>query len=415
MTIGHDEAIVGPRPNLSVPQDVRVLGTDDEAVCAARSFAASIRRHAVERDRDRQLPYEELRELARSGLLAMRVPPHFGGAGVSNSTVAEVFRVVSTADPAIGQIPQNHVQFVDTIIRFGTERQQRYFLPQFLAGARLGNALSERGGRTARDWVTRLTRQPDGTHLLSGRKYYSTGAFTAQWIPVFALDEGGAVVMAYVPRDAPGVQVDQDWNAFGQRGTFSGTTTLSDVRVQEEWVVRDTFSPQRSTTYGAFGQLMHAAVDVGIARGALDDGVEFLRERARPARDSDVLRAADDPPLVQLAGELDVQVRAAESLLRTAASALDLADERPADSQLVTEARLAVAAAKAFGGGAALRVASEIFDFSGSSAADSKYGLDRHWRNARTHTLHDPARSKYRHLGRYLISQVEPPSGEPLI
>jgi SfnB family sulfur acquisition oxidoreductase len=398
-----------------VPADVRVIASDLEAITAAAAYAQAIAPGAVERDREGRMPHAELQELARTGLLAMRVPAAYGGAGVSSATVAEVFRLISAADPAIGQIPQNHIQFVDTFIRFGSRQQREFFLPQVLGGARFGNALSERGGRTARDWTTRLQRQEDGSHRLNGRKYYSTGALTAQWIPVFAFDERDEMVMAYVPRDAPGVSVDQDWNAFGQRGTFSGTTVLADVHVPDAWVVRDAFRFVEPSTYGAFGQLMHAAVDVGIARGALEDGAAFLRELARPWRDAGVERAAEDPHLLTLAGELEAQVRAAEALLDRAGRALDAADAQKGDHELVTEGRLSVAAAKAFGGEVALRVATEIFDFSGSSAADRSHGLDRHWRNARTHTLHDPARAKYLHLGRHLVSGIAPSVADPLV
>ena len=61
--------------------------------------------------------------------------------------------------------------------------------------------------------------------------------------------------------------------------------------------------------------------------------------------------------------------------------------------------RLQTAAAKAFGGTTALEVATAIFDFSGASAADRRHGLDRRWRNARTHTLHDPRARSHHHLG----------------
>ncbi|MEN3281719.1 MAG: hypothetical protein V7607_2859 [Solirubrobacteraceae bacterium] len=401
--------------DLSIPDDVRVIASDEEAIAAAAAFADAIRPQAIARDRERRLPHEELRELARTGLLGMRVPRSHGGAGVRNTTVAEVFRLISVADPAIGQIPQNHVAFVDTIIRYGNAVQQELFLAEFLRGARLGNALSERGGKTARDWVTRLTRQPDGNYRLNGRKCYSTGALTAQWVPVFALDDDDEIAVAYVPRDAPGVEVDQDWTAFGQRATFSGTTTLEDVHVPPEWVVHGALSRPEPNTFAAFGQLMHVAVDVGIARGALEDGAAFLGERARPWWEAGVDRAADDPQILRLAGELDAQVRAAEALLARAAQALDDADEDSADVEAITEARLSVAAAKAFAGETALRVATEIFDFSGSSAADGRHGLDRHWRNARTHTLHDPARSKHLHLGRHVVDGVAPPPGHALI
>ena len=182
----------------------------------------------------------------------------------------------------MAQIPQNHVAFVDTVIRYGSDEQRAFFLPEFLRGARLGNALSERGGKTSRDFVTRLVRRPDGSYRLDGRKYYSTGALTAQWIPVFALDDADEIAVAYVPRDAPGVDVDQDWDAFGQRSTISGTTTLEDVHVEPEWVIHGALSRPEPNTFAAFGQLIHVAVDVGIARGALEDGAAFLRERARP-------------------------------------------------------------------------------------------------------------------------------------
>lgn len=279
--------------------DVAVIASDQEAITAAADYAARIAPGAVARDAEGRLPHDELADLAATGLLGMRVPSAFGGAGVSAETVAEVFRLISAADPAIGQIPQNHVQFVDTIIRYGSNAQREHFLPRFLAGERLGNALSERGGRTARDWVTRL----EGG-VLNGRKYYATGALTAQIVPVFATAEDGTVVIVYVPRDAPGVTVEQDWDAFGQRATFSGTATFTEVRVEDLWVLRRPFGRATADTHGAFGQLMHAAVDVGIARGALGDGVTFLRERARPWRESGVERACDDPQLWQLVGRL---------------------------------------------------------------------------------------------------------------
>ena len=392
-------------------ESVQVIASDEEAVTAAAEFAEAIRPGAIARDFNATLPHDELRDLAATGLLGIRVPRAYGGAGVSNATVAEVFRLIAVADPAVAQIPQNHVAFVDTIIRYGSDVQRAFFMAEFLRGARLGNALSERGGKTSRDFVTRLTRRPDGTYRLDGRKYYSTGALTAQWIPVFALDERREIAVAYVPRDAPGVHVDQDWDTFGQRSTISGTTTLEDVFVEPLWVIHRALARPEPNTFAAFGQLIHVAVDVGIARGALEDGAAFLRERARPWFEAGVDRAADDPHLLRLAGELEVDVRAAEALLARAGEALDEADA----GGDVTEARLAVAAAKAFAGEAALRVSTAIFDFSGSSAADRRHGLDRHWRNARTHTLHDPARSKHVHLGRHVVDGVAPPPGHALI
>ncbi|GAA0251836.1 SfnB family sulfur acquisition oxidoreductase [Cryptosporangium japonicum] len=394
---------------------------DDAAVLAAASaFAPTLRAGAEERDATAALPYRELEQLAATGLLGLRVPRELGGAGVSTATVAEVFRVLSAADPAVGQIPQNHVAFVDLVLRAGTPAQREFFAAEFLAGARLGNALSERGTTTSRAYRTRILPRGDD-YVVNGTKYYSTGALTAQWIPVFGLDELDEVSVAYVRRDTPGVDVDQDWNAFGQRATFSGTTRLTDVVVPAAHVLRRPFRVVAGTTFSAFGQIIHAAIEVGIARGALTDGVAFLRDKARPAHGSGYDRAVDDPHLVRLAGELEIDVRAAEALLVSAARAVDDADAAGAgaDAQAapdrVTHARLEVAAAKAFAGRVALDVATRLFDFSGSSAADRRHDLDRHWRNARTHTLHDPARLKELALGTFLVTGEGPDPANTLI
>ena len=410
MSLSTEQAL-----DATVPDNVKVIASDEEAITAALEYAELLQPEAIGRDRDALPPVRELRELARTGLLGSRVPPAHGGAGISSATVAEVFRVIAVADPAIAQVPQNHFAFLELVVRSGTREQKDLFLAQFLAGARLGNALAERGGKTHRDFTTHLTPQADGSYRLNGRKYYATGALTAQWIPAFALDERSEVAVAYVPRDAPGVRVDQDWTAFGQRATISGSAWFEDVHVPGAWIIRRALAGEHPNTLAAFGQLMHVAIDVGIARGALADGAVFLRERARPWWEADVERAADDPHLLRLLGELDTHVRAAEALLADAARALDVADAAPDDIDAITEARLSVAAAKAFAGEVALEVATAIFDVSGASAADARYGLDRHWRNARTHTLHDPARSKHVHLGRFLVDAVAPPADHTLL
>ncbi|MFG1922520.1 SfnB family sulfur acquisition oxidoreductase [Cryptosporangium sp. NPDC048952] len=387
-----------------------ILADDAAVLAAAAAFAPKLRAGAEERDASGALPYRELEELARTGLLGMRVPTTLGGAGVSTETVAEVFRVLAAADSAVAQIPQNHVAFVDLLFRTGTPQQREFFAGEFLGGARLGNALSERGTTTSRAFQTTILPRGDDV-VVNGTKYYSTGALTAQWIPVFGKDDNDEVSVAYVRRDTPGVVVEQDWNAFGQRATFSGTAVFTDVVVPAEHVLRQPYRTLAGSTFGAFGQIIHAALEVGIARGALTDGVTFLREKARPAHGSGFTRAIDDPHLRRLAGELEIDVRAAEALLVSAARAVDTAST----PDEITHARLEVAAAKTFAGRVALDVASRIFDFSGSSAADRKYGLDRHWRNARTHTLHDPARLKELALGTFLTTGEGPDPANTLI
>lgn len=388
----------------------RRLATPAAALAAARAFAAAITPDAIERDAERRVPIAELEALGRTGLLALGVPVERSGAGASAATIVEVFRVISAADPAIGQVPQNHFMVVDALVRYGDVAQKELLLGEVVRGARFGNAWSERGGKHPLDTKTALRETERGLRL-EGRKDYSTGALTAQWVPVLARDEtrpdDEARCFVYLPRDVEGLQVDQDWTAFGQRATLSGTAVLSDVAVRREWVLRMPPKKPKADTFSAFGQILHAAVDVGIARGALDEAALHVGAHTRVFFEAGVGRPGEEPYTVVHFGRLEVRVRAAEALLATAARALDAAAADPTP-ELIDAARLAVTAARACGAETAVEVASAALDPLGSSAADAGYGLDRHWRNARTHTLHDPTRWKHVHLGRYALDGVVP-------
>jgi alkylation response protein AidB-like acyl-CoA dehydrogenase len=73
-----------------------------------------------------------------------------------------------------------------------------------------------------------------------------------------------------------------------------------------------------------------------------------------------------------------------------------------------------VAAAKALAQELAVEIASGALELAGTSSADQRHGLDRHWRNVRVHTLHDPARRKYVHIGNEFLNSVRPPRSELL-
>jgi SfnB family sulfur acquisition oxidoreductase len=390
------------------------LATHADAVSAANAFASSIADTVVERDRTGSAPHEEMARFDSSGLLAINVPHAQGGPALGPSTLAEVIRVIAAVDPAIAQTPQAHYLFVDVMALLGTEAQKRRLLSEVLAGNRIGNALAERGTKHAQDLQTRLAPDEAGTLRLSGRKYYCTGTLTAQWIAVTALDEHDRLVVAYVGRHDDGVTVTEDWNVMGQRATVSGTTDLDDVRVDPELIVPYWSAFEGPQALGSRAQLVHAAIEVGIAGGALRDARAFLRDKARPffeaVRGGWAQRASDDPHSLLRYGRLATQVRAAEALLQSAAHELDAIGLNPCTPEAAARGSLAVAQAKAFGSEVAVTVSSELFGLSGASAADAKYDLDRHWRNARTHSIHDPADWKYHHVGQYEVNGVLPPN-----
>ena len=385
------------------------LRNAEQALDAAAKLAPAFAAGASDRDRHRTHPGAELAKLADSGLLAITVPVRFGGAGLGARVLSRVIAILAAADPSIAQIPQSHFVFLDALRRAGSAGLQEDVFTRVLAGARLANAQTERGTASVRDNATRVTRTAEGLRL-TGTKYYCTGATGADLLAVRAGLDAGTVVV-YLDANAPGVHIADDWNGFGQRTTGSGTVTFDDVPVQPDRLIDfDAITPP----YGARAQLLHAAIDTGLARGALDAAQDAVNG-ARPWFEAGVSRAVDDPLLVQQAGELELAVRGAESLLATAAARIDAADAAPAlGPAAIAEASLATAAAKVAAGRAARRAAGELFDFGGTRTAAEPANLSRYWRDARTHTLHDPERWKLQHLGRWAIARQAPPSHSAL-
>jgi SfnB family sulfur acquisition oxidoreductase len=384
---------------------VRRFRDDAEALAVAKDVGDKLAAGAGVRDRERILPHDEVDQLSQAGLLAITVPRQFGGAGVQARTLARVVATLSAADGSIGQIPQNHFFMLEVLRLQGTPEQKRFFYDRVLAGERIGNALAEIGTKTPFDHATRLKRE-GGVYRLNGRKFYSTGALFAHWLAVMANDDDNRSVVAIVPRDAKGVAILDDWTGFGQRTTGSGTTRLDDVEVHPFSVLPFQTLFDRPTAVGAFAQILHAAVDHGIAEAALADTVRFVHA-ARPWKFSGVERASDDPLTIAAVGELKLRVDTSAALLDRAGAFVQRAVDDPSEDT-VAEASIAVAEAKIASTEAALHVSSKLIEFGGASATLAKHDLDRHWRNARTHTVHDPIRWKYHAVGNYWLNGVKP-------
>ena len=384
-----------------------VLRNDNEALQAAHALAAVAREHAAKRDQQRKLPWSQLEAFTQSGLGSISVPREFGGPQVSYVTLAEVFAIISAADPALGQIPQNQVGILNLIQSTATHAQKEQLFSSVLQGWRIGNAGPERGSKNTLDLKARITTDGDEV-IINGQKFYSTGALFAHWIAVKALNEDGKQVIAFVRRGTPGLRVVDDWSGFGQRTTASGTVLLNDVRVDADLVVDNWRINESPNIQGAVSQLIQAAIDLGIAREAIADTISFVRERSRPWIDAKVERNSDDPYVIADIGKLHIELHAAEALLRKAGRVLDDVSAAPIDAPGAARASIAVAEAKVLSTELSLLASEKLFELAGSRASLAEFNLDRHWRNARVHTLHDPVRWKYHAIGAYRLNGTLP-------
>lgn len=249
-----------------------------------------------------------------------------------------------------------------------------------LAGSRAGEEAAE------------LTQAPP-VHRLRGRLRADAGAPFADRLRVLARDARGHTLHAWLAHGAAGLRVHEAPDVFGQRFAAGGVLVLDDVAVAQTDLVAAPTAAQTAHTALLPG-LLDAAIDVGLAQAATEEAASFVRERARPWMDAGVARACDDPLLVHDYGQLQIALHAAQALLREAAEALD---------QPHPGAAAAVDAAAVLAARTALRAGEKLLELAGASATRAAHRLDRHWRNARVHTLRAPQHQALERLGQRLL------------
>jgi alkylation response protein AidB-like acyl-CoA dehydrogenase len=369
----------------------------------ARDFAAT----ALERDRRGGTPKRERDTLRRSGLLALVVPKRLGGAGASWATTLATVRRIAEADGSLAHVFGFQHLLLATVRLFGTPEQFEALARATVEGRWfLGNALNPLDTRAT------ITRQGSES-ILRGEKSFCSGARDADVLVVSANDAAtGKLVVAAIPASREGITARGDWDNMGQRQTDSGSVVFDDVRVAQGEVLADPgpLGSTFATLRPLIAQLTLCNVYLGIARGALAAASDVTRERKRAWFASGVDRPADDPYVLAALGDLYAELEAARSLVDAGAVALDQAWAR-ADALTPDErgaCAIAIAAAKVTTTRAGLDVVTRMFDATGAAATTARLGLDRFWRDLRTHTLHDPVDYKRRDIGRWLLSGAWP-------
>jgi len=359
---------------------------------------------AIERDAQggHAAPQREL--IRSSGLLALTIDAQLGGLGGGVIELYAAVRQLAQVDSALAHVfGFHHLQLFGVQLYDGPAAE--------LHGARhlretaeqrlfWGNALNPADTRL-------LARRVDGGWRLVGVKGFCSGALGSDRLTLSATTADGGFLIGVVPTRREGVQVEHDWDAFGQRQTDSGT-----VRFNEVWLADDELLQQpgvaatpRATLRSQIAQLIMSNLYLGIAEGAFEEARRYTLEQSKAWFASGVPRAADDPYIQQRYGDLWLHVRAAQAVVDAAVLRLQaaLARGEALTAQERGEVAVAGAEAKVLSHRAAIQVSSQLFELTGARSTSARFGLDRFWRNARVHTLHDPVDYKLRDLGRYRI------------
>jgi alkylation response protein AidB-like acyl-CoA dehydrogenase len=216
-----------------------------------------------------------------------------------------------------------------------------------------------------------------------------------------------------IPVKREGIEIVDDWDGSGQRLTGSGTTHFHNVRVEASELIVDAPNVGYGAAYAnTFAQLFLTAINAGIVGAIRRDAADLVRRRARNFYYSPSLNPREDPVLQQTVGQISSNAFAAEAVVLAAADALDAAS-RAGDSEDTTLAHAAAlhsAQAKVITDGLAIRSGSLLFDAGGASATKTSDNLDRHWRNARTLSSHNPVTVKAQAIGAFEVNGTPLPA-----
>ncbi|ORM62257.1 monooxygenase [Pantoea rodasii] len=389
-------------------------GTDYAALAAHfRPLFDRIAEGAVERERSRTLPHEAITWLKEAGFGTVRIPKEQGGWGASLPQLFQLLTELAEADSNLPQALRAHFAFVEDRLNQPDSAERARWFRRFIDGELVGSGWTEIGTVKLGDVITRVTPATNGW-TLSGEKFYSTGTLYADWIDVYARrNDNQGDVIALVSTHQPGVTREDDWDGFGQRLTGSGTTRFDNAHVEQEHVF-DFATRFRYQT--AFYQHVLLATLAGIGRAVARDGARAVAARHRIYSHGNGDASRQDAQVLQVIGEITSLAFAVEATVIRATHSLQSAYEAHLSSD---EAQLLAvnALAEAEAGQAQViaselvpRAATELFNALGASDTRISKALDRHWRNARTVSSHNPVIYKARDIGGWKVSGT-PPTG----
>lgn len=373
-----------------------------EWVATAERVAARLAATALGRDRANQNPFTELRWLREAGLLGFAAPRELGGGGGSIVQALKLSRIISAADGSIGQLLTYHYSNGVWTHILGTPEQRE----------RIARGVGERGWfqgsvSNPRDLGVTATRAGDD-YRIDGTRTFATGVAVADLITVLVY--GDEPVNAVIPPDRAGLTFGADWDNLGQRLTASGSVTFDGVVTHADEVLGGLgdgdADQRRDGLRGLFSQLIFVHLYVGIADGALRAAAEYVRTKGRAWLEAASADLTEDPYVLELLGRLSASLAAATVLADAASEEFEAAFALGADLSEERWGRLAILIdqAKSVATETVLDVTHNIYQATGARSTANAVGLDIYWRNARTHTVHDPVPYRRREVGRYVLT-----------
>ena len=342
----------------------------------ARDFAESEVAPVIRRyDETHEFPREILDKLGKTGLLGALVPEQYGGAALDYVSYALAVEELNRVDASVGITMWAHNSLcTNHITLFGSQEQKATYLPRLARGESLGAwGLTEPGsGSDAAAMKSRAAR--DGEHfVLNGTKAFITNAGVGQIAVVMAVtdsDLGNKGISAFIlEKGMAGFSAGAPYRKLGLHASNTAELILDNVRVPAGQLCGELnmgFANTMQVLEG--GRIAMAAMAVGIAQGALDQALTYMKQRSAFGR-----TLAEFNGLQGMVADMGTEVEAARLLTLRAAALKD--GGRPA--------KIAASMAKVFASEVAMKATTKSLQIHGGAGYITEFPIERMFRDAK--------------------------------
>jgi hypothetical protein len=267
--------------------DFYLTETQKQVKQLARDFAENEIAPVVRKYDDAgEFPVEIMKKLGEIGFLGIIFPEEYGGSGLSYLDYVVIIEEISRIDPSIGlSIAAHNGLCTNHIFTFGSEEQRRKYLPDLCSGAKIGAwALTEpQAGSDASNLKTTAIKE-GRYYVLNGNKVFTTHGSVGGIVVVMAVTDrskGKNGISAFiVEKGMEGLIVGKREDKLGMRASDTTSLIFDNCRVPEENLIGSEGEGYRQALeILAGGRIGIAALSVGLAQGALDLSLKYVKER----------------------------------------------------------------------------------------------------------------------------------------
>ena len=348
-----------------------------------REFAVNeVEPIAAEIDAEERYPFETVEKMRKYGLMGIQFPKELGGSGGDTICYSIAIEEASRFCGTTGCIISSHATLgAWPIFKYGTAEQKEKWLRPLIDGHKTGAfGLTEpNAGTDSAAQQTVAVKQEDGSYVINGSKVFITGGGIADTYVIFAMTDKAArnhgISAFIVDKDDPGFSIGKIEHKMGIRGSQTAELVFEDMVLPADRLLGregQGFKIAMTTLDG--GRIGIASQALGIAQGALDQAIAYMKERVQFGKTLSKFQG-----LQWMIADMETQVDAARLLTYSAAAAKGSGKRFTKDAAM----------AKLFASEAAMKITTQAVQLFGGYGYTRDYPVERMMRDAKITEIYE--------------------------